>query len=127
MPMNTSVAIKPPMKWDFQLSSILVKRTLCSCSGEAPRGGMARQVSLIPRQCRLRLGVPFGLDWKWVSTTTSLSDDLQGPGAVRSIVLSPSSNLQGARCAQDVPFSSSQCRLTQDKGWSMWNEPIGPD
>ena len=39
---------------------------------------------------------PFGLCWKWVSTTTSLSDDLEGPGAVRSIVLSPSSNLQGA-------------------------------
>ena len=39
---------------------------------------------------------PFGLCWKWVSTTTSLTDDLEGPGAVRSIVLNPSSNLQGA-------------------------------
>ena len=46
---------------------------------------------------------PFGLDWKWVSTMTSLTDDLEGPGAVRSIVLNPSSNLQGAIFAKKRP------------------------
>ena len=54
---------------------------------------------------------PFGLDWKWVSTTTSLTDDLEGPGAVRSIVLSPSSNLQGAVLAKTVPFCPRQAEI----------------
>ena len=46
---------------------------------------------------------------------TSLTDDLEGPGAVRSIVLNPSSNLQGAVLLKTVPFCPRQAELE----WSV--------
>jgi hypothetical protein len=94
--LNTSslgLLMSTPMKTSFGMvaSWNLVSNIVLPCEANSRFWQRPK-----PARCCRGVKKPFGLFWKRGSTTISLTVDLLDQGAIRSAVLSPTTNLQGA-------------------------------